>query len=310
MTWLLWRQHRTQAMLSAVLLVALAGILWPTGVHMAQLYHAARTTCQASDSCQGLSLFHGYGAVIDLVNLTLIVPVLLGALWGAPLLGREFETGTHILAWTQSLTRRQWLTAKLTVLLAGTAVVSAAVSALVTWWSGTLNSLYSQRFDPLHFEIQGVVPVAYALFGVSLGITAGALFRRSLPALGVTIFGYVAVRILVDNYVRAHLLHPLTRLTRLDDQPAIGSGAWILRSTLVLNGHSLDGKISVPAQCVGSTSRAAMDRCLSDTGVRMLTEYQPASRYWQFQLAEGALFVALAALLIATCVLLMRRRDA
>jgi len=310
MTWLLWRQHRLQAMLSAVLLVALAGILWPTGVHMAHLYHAAITDCQASDSCDGLSLFRGYGAVIDLVNLTVIVPVLLGALWGAPLLGREIETGTHILAWTQSLTRRRWLTGKLTVLLAATAVVSAAVSAIVTWWSGTLNSLYSQRFDPLHFEIQGVVPVAYALFGVSLGITAGALFRRSLPALGATIFGYLAVRILVDNYLRPHLLHPITSLVRLDDRPPIGSGAWILRSTLAVNGHAVDGKLSIPAQCVGADSRPAMDRCLINAGVRMLTEYQPASRYWTFQLLEGALFVALAALLIAGCVLVMRRRDA
>jgi hypothetical protein len=310
MTWLLWRQHRMQATLSAVLLAALAGVLWPTGVRMAHLYHAAVTSCRASDSCDGLSLFRGYGAVIDLVNLTLIVPVLLGALCGAPLLGREIETGTHILAWTQSLTRRHWLTAKLTVLLAASVLVSAAVSAIVTWWSGTLNSLYGQRFDPLHFEIQGVVPVAYTLFGVSLGITAGALFRRSLPALGVTIFGYLAVRILVENYLRPQLLHPLTSLVRLDAQSSVGNGAWILRSTLVVDGRALDGTVPVPVLCTGATNRPAMDRCLSDAGFRRLTEYQPAGRWWTFQLMEGALFVLLAALLIAGCVLLMRRRDA
>ncbi|MGI8879343.1 MAG: hypothetical protein ACR2KJ_02300 [Jatrophihabitans sp.] len=51
------------------------------------------------------------------------------------------------------------------------------------------------RFDPLHFEIQGIVPIAYSVFAVSLGVAAGAVLRRTLPALGVTIFGYAAVRL-------------------------------------------------------------------------------------------------------------------
>lgn len=309
MTWLLWRQHHRQALLSAAVLGALAILLWVTGVHMAHVYRTALTTCRADNTCDNLSLFQGYGALFNLVNLTIAAPLLLGVLWGAPLIAREIEAGTHILAWTQSITRRQWVRAKLAVLLAATAVCGAALAAVVTWWSGTLNALDGERFDPFHFETQGMVPVAYSLFAVSLGVTAGAVLRRSLPALGVTIFGYAAIRIAVDNYLRPHLLRPLSTLDPLG-QPSMPGGAWVLSRTLMLDGHAVTGSVKAPAQCVGAASRPAMDQCLSSTGLRMLTKYQPASRYWTFQLLESTLFLVLAALLILTCLIVLRRREA
>ncbi len=309
MTWLLWRQHRLQALLSAALLLALAVVLWVTGVHMAHVYRAAVATCRTDGTCGNLSLFQGYGALFALVNLTIAAPLLFGTLWGAPLIGRELETGTHIVAWTQSITRGHWVKAKLAVLLAATAVASAALTAVVTWWSGTPNALDGQRFDPAHFETQGIVPVAYSLFAVSLGVTAGAVLRRSLPALGVTIFGYAAVRIAVDNYLRPHLLHPLSRLDPLG-RPSVPDGAWVLSRNLTLNGHVVTGSVKAPAQCVGAASRPAMDQCLSGSGLRMLTSYQPASRYWTLQWLESSLFVALGALLILSCLVVMRHREA
>ncbi len=49
-------------------------------------------------------LFSGDGAIIDLVNFTIVIPLLFGLFWGAPLLAKEFEDGTHNLAWTQGVT--------------------------------------------------------------------------------------------------------------------------------------------------------------------------------------------------------------
>ena len=43
--------------------------------------------------------------------------------WGAPLLAREFEDGTHSLVWTQGVTRRRWLIRQLALGLA--AIVGA-----------------------------------------------------------------------------------------------------------------------------------------------------------------------------------------
>src|SRR5882757_80866 len=132
MTWLLWRQHRLQAAVSWGLMAAFAVLLWITGVHMADLYRS----CRASAACSGGTLFESYKPPENLVTLTIAAPLVLGMLWAAPLIAREFETGTHTLAWAQSVSRRHWLTAKLVVLLGRTLLWSGALAALVTWWSG------------------------------------------------------------------------------------------------------------------------------------------------------------------------------
>ena len=59
----------------------------------------------------------------------------------------------------------------------------------MTWWSSPDNALQPTDFQPGQFDIMGIVPVAYALFAVALGIGAGALLRRTLPALAVTLGG-------------------------------------------------------------------------------------------------------------------------
>jgi hypothetical protein len=131
-----------------------------------------------------------------------------------------------------------------------------------------------------------------------------------LPALGVTIFGFVAVRLVVDSYVRPLFQHPLTVASRLDQDPASANGSWVISRTLTLNGHAVGGAIKAPAQCAGTGSRSQMDTCLSDLGYRFVTKYQPGNRYWRFQFIEAGIFVALAAVLVAVCVIVVRRRDA
>lgn len=45
-------------------------------------------------------------------------------------------------------------------------------------------------------------------------------------------------------------------------------------------------------------------------GWRGIATYQPASRYWSFQGIETAIYVVLAAALIAVTFVIVRRRDA
>ena len=113
-------------------------------------------------------------------------PCLLGVFWGGPLVAGELETGTNQFAWMQSVTRSRWLAVKVGWVLLAAAVWGGAVSALVTWWSGPVNALEHQDFQPGQFDIQGIVPVGYAVFAVALGIAAGTLLRRTLPALAIT----------------------------------------------------------------------------------------------------------------------------
>ncbi len=52
-------------------------------------------------------LYFAGGAVMYLT------PLIIGAFWGAPMIARELEAGTHRLAWNQSVARDRWLLAKL-----------------------------------------------------------------------------------------------------------------------------------------------------------------------------------------------------
>jgi hypothetical protein len=304
----MWRQHRSQAALVAGLLAALGILLLVTGIAMAQDYHTAMSACtQPGTNCSVDNLFQGDGAIIDLVNLTVAAPLLIGVFWGATSVGREYDAGTNLLVWTQSATRRSWLRAKLGTLLVSSLLAGAALSGMVTWWSRTLNALHQNRFQPLQFDLQGLAPIAYTLFAATLGLAAGALWRRVLPAIATTVAGFVAVRLAIEEWLRPHYQTAITTVDSGDGQPV---GAWQFRSDLMHNGHVVLGPINVPASCEGVATREQMTACMARNGYHVTVTYQPANRYWTFQWIEAGIFVAISAALVALTVVLVRRRDA
>jgi hypothetical protein len=133
-----------------------------------------------------------------------------GHIASAPLVAREIETGTGQFAWTQAVTRRRWLAVKVGWLLLAALAWGGAVGALVTWWPGPKNAAYANAFSPGSFDVQGIMPAAYSLFAMALGIAAGTLIRRVLPALGVTLFGYFGVRLAIMGWIRWHYMTPVT----------------------------------------------------------------------------------------------------
>ncbi len=321
MTWLVWRQHRNQAYLAAAALAAFAVLLLVTGRQMASQYQSALTSCAASHSCGNLAdtLILGTPVLFLLVTLTVVVPCLLGAFWGGPLVARELETGTNQFAWMQSITRRRWLTAKVGWALLAAAVWGGAVSALVTWWSSPVNALKDQIFQPGQFDIQGIVPVGYALFAVALGIATGALLRRTVPAMAITIGVFTFLRLVIGQDLRSHYLAPLTKTFSFVHRPTLPTGSYWLVSGGVVGpggriaasqahggpGISFDG-VPVPVAAMPSACRALIFQspvkfgsCLAARGYHMFINYQPASRYWAFQGIETGIFVLLAAALIA-----------
>jgi ABC-2 family transporter len=309
MRWLLWRQHQLQGAIGGGLIAVFAVLLWITGVKMAHTYHSALGVCRASGTCDNLNLFQGDGALINLVSLSIAVPLLVGVFWGATLIGRELETGTHTLVWTQGITRRAWLRGKLLTLVISSTVIGAAVSGLVTWWSGTLNSMDHNRFDPMHFDMQGVAPIAFTLFAAALGLASGVFWRRTLPAIATTVAGFFVVRLVVENYARPHYQAARTASVPLTHRQELPGSPWIIARDLTQNGHTVTGAVKAPGQCAVAT-RDEMSQCLDRLGYRMVTKYQPSGRYWTFQFIEAAIFVALAAILITAAVITLRRHDA
>ncbi len=314
MTWLIWRQHRNQAAFAAISLGALAIIFAITGVHMAATYHSALRTCAATRTCDsvGDGLFNGDGAIIDLANFTVVVPLLIGLLWGAPLLASEIEEGTHKLIWTQTVTRRRWLAGKAIALFGAALIVGAVLAVAVTWWSRTLDLSQQNRFDK--FDIQGVVPIAYALFAAALGLTAGIVIRRTLPALTATLAIVVGLRIVVANYLRPHFMTPVTKLVSvLSTGNGLSGSNWMLHSHMVdAAGRSVAPNATLSAlpvacrQYIGTT-RTQIFSCLAGQGWHEKLVYHPANRFWLFQGIESALFVVLAAASVATAFIVIRR---
>lgn len=304
MTWLLWRQHRAQVAIAAVAIAALALPTWITGRHLASALDACRSGTTCGD------LFQGYQAFDTVVNITVMVPLLIGIFWGATIVGRELEAGTATLAWTQTVTRRRWVWTKLLSLFVFTVASSGAVAALVTWWSDTRNSIVESRFGGLQFDIQGVAPVGYAIFASALGLAAGVLWRRSLPAMATTIAGFVGVRLAVELAARKHYMSPVIRYASMKGAGTVPAGSWTISQDLTLHGKVITGPIAVPGPCAGTGSREAMNACMQQHGYRLRTVYQPASRYWTFQWIEFGVFAGIAAVLVAVAIVVLRRQDA
>jgi len=326
MTWLVWRQHRAQFYVGAALLAAFAVLIAITGVQVADQYHAAQAACAAGRGCRQLGgLFLGSHVVGFLIISTLGAPVVAGLFLGAPLIAAEFEAGTTQFAWMQSVTRKRWLAVKVGWMLLAAAVWGGVISVLVTWWSGPDNAQQLDAFKPGRFDLMGTVPVAYALFAMALGIAAGALLRRVLPAIAVTLAGFIAARAVITLLLRPHYLSAVTVFYKVTGGFTPPGSFWHLASgVLGPNGQPIDQNTNgnvvagipanyLPASCAASgrgpfTPPPSCAQAL--THFRGFLTYQPADRYWTFQGIETGIFLVLAAALIALTAFVVLRRDA
>ncbi len=127
--------------------------------------------------------------------------------WGAPLIARELETGTYRLAWTQGVTRARWLITRLAVVGGASMVAAGLMSWLLTWWSSPIDTLNASRFGTTVFDSAYIAPIGYAAFGFALGVLAGVLWRRTVPAMATTLAVFAC---------RARSVRSL-RTTALDD---------------------------------------------------------------------------------------------
>jgi hypothetical protein len=135
-------QFRLQALVGAAALAIVAIVLAISGPSLHNLYTATVLDCRANGDCSSAAstfLRKDGGLQAALNVLVEVVPALIGLFWGAPLVAREFETGTHRLVWTET-TRTRWIAIK----LAGIGLVSVAIAGLlsltVTWWSSPLDA--------------------------------------------------------------------------------------------------------------------------------------------------------------------------
>lgn len=212
MTWLTWRQTRASilAVTAAALLVAAA-----LALSGPDLVHRYRT--QGEAFIPELTLDNLFQVLFQAgVAFLYAAPAVVGVFWGAPMVARELEAGTHKLVWTQGVSRTRWLAAKLGLTALVTALVSGTVALAATWWADPIQravfrdnaeSIFAlPRIHPVIFGGRGFVPVAYALLALALGTALGMVVRRTVFAMGLTLVVVVALQIVMPSVVRAHLM--------------------------------------------------------------------------------------------------------
>jgi hypothetical protein len=283
MLWLIWRQHRMPALITAGLLAALGLFLLIHGLRNAELARQLASNREALASVLDARL----GQISGVIGWLALAPALIGLFWGAPLLAREFERGTHRLAWTQSVSLRRWLAMKLSVLSAVVVLAGLAFSGIISTWLSTFDGTgQAERFSNTGmFVLTGVLPPAWWLFAFTVGVTAGALFRRNLPAIALTL-GVVIAAILCmfllkvrDNYATPE------RLVLDPTRPEQPNNAMIVRTeTIDANGQVIPAdQLCTPSGLCGGIT--------ADGTVRQVVHYHPPDRYWRFQWTETALLL-------------------
>jgi hypothetical protein len=326
MTWVTWRQHRVALIGMVVALAAVGVYTWLIGLQLHHAY-AAELACHpvGSDACLQLtSGFNSPGGLLTNGWILQLVPALIGAFVGAPVLARELETGSYRYSWTQGFGRWRWAFAKLAGLAVAVTAATGAISVLFSWYYQPYFGANNQArglsqlssLAPSLFDLRGLAFAAWALAAFSIGALAGTLIRKVVPAIFATLVAYAGLAMATGVWLREQYFEPI--VTRSLNVP---SSVWVVSQDWT----NKDGKVAsqsllyqvlqgAPAQVAGKEGGGpnlhalVAWQYLIQHGYTQVTSYQPATRFWAFQWIEAGWLVGGSVLLIAITVWLVRRR--
>lgn len=288
LVWAVLRVHRTALVFwGLALTAATAGLIWLHAVaDEARRAYVPCTEPTAADgypscaSIEAITVDNYYSDGIALLTTALSYAIFPVAAWaGAALIGRELESGTARLAWTQSVSPVRWLAGKLAVpavlLAAGTGTV-----VLLNRWARTDGNpnLAGDWYGPDVFVGTGPAAVGYVLAGLALGALAGLLLRRALPAAGVGFAAALLLYNLLERY-REDLWPTVTRSGPEGFDP--GRSAWQLDWQYTGEKDALVGHVT----------------------------FHPGSHFWPLQYVETGIALTVAAAATLAAFALLRRRT-
>jgi hypothetical protein len=324
LAWVAWRRNRATVLGLGALLAALATYLVVTGLQMRAAYDDLGSCVPpiTTDACQiqWSSYVGSHGGRGLMGPLLLLLPGIVGAVVGAPLIGRELETGVFRYSWTQGAGRMRWSVAVIIPVAIVTMVLMGALGLLATWRNRPMVAAGSaQRLDGSTFPTTGVAVVGWTLLGISAGVLAGLLWRRVVPAVATSFAAWFGLAYLA-SVVRPHVLTPLTTT---GDVPAHGlqiSDHWTKGGkpvSLTEVGSVLD-KVGVTMSGDGFSANAEKGGAtppdpiayLAEHGYSLVHSYQPDSRFWTLQWIELGWLVLVSVVLLGLTFWLVRRRSA
>lgn len=320
--WLTWRQHRWTILGALTIAAVLTGWMAYLAADVTALYHQCHDTFCPPHSAQEATLHAPQGPVDVATTLLMVVryaPLLIGVFIGVPLLSREHEQRTLLLAWSQDVSPVRWLWTKLALLGGFVAVLTAVVSAESDHLAHVLSNVAGGgMFTDKLFLDSGMLPLAVGVCWFALGVALGAAIRRTLPAALGVIVGFVALMLGVQ-WRYPTLMTPLSVYTHFD-QPDTG----LLRNALLVKGGYLDGP-GQPTNLFDSTGHEldyttlnglcpnpdpdASLACLARNHLQTHTLYQPGSRIPVFHLILASGYLGLAVIALAAVWLIVRRTN-
>ncbi|MFE2105996.1 ABC transporter permease subunit [Kitasatospora sp. NPDC059463] len=303
--WLSWQQSRVAvrtmavpALLTVLVLIALHVLIQDRAELM------TRTGCDSGESW-GLECRVQYGrlelllrAFTDILQPAVTaVPVLLGTFLGGPLLAQEYERGTLRMVLAQSVSPGRWLAARLAVPGAAVLLLSTLVAGLTSWvwWSDIVHrrgafGAFDPPFQGFTYPVLGVVPVAWSLFGLALGVLVGQLLRRTVAAVlasgaAVALAHTAMIMLRPSLWPLVDQEQPYNNTLGGFAQP---TNAWLVEHGVVLaDGTRMTSDACLPVADVCAAAPTSWGR------------YHPVSHLVPIQLVEAGLLLVLTALVVA-----------
>jgi hypothetical protein len=325
--WLAWRQHRLAVVGTFVLAAVLVAWMTYVSTTMTDLWHQCHNLRCPDGSAQDLRLsarpFGLFRQASYIERLVQYMPLLIGMFIGVPVLSREHEQRTLLLAWSQDVSPGRWLWTRLGLLGLFVTAVTAVVAGVSDHLEHVTTNLGQE--DLFRYEAvlaTGMLPVVISVCWFAVGVALGAVIRRTLPAMFGVIGGFIGLMLLVQ-FQFPTLMRPLSTYRRIDaplddllrDNALLVSGGLIHSAPgdqpsglYDASGHQLtSGELA--RLCPPGTEVEVELSCFADHQLQRYLQYQPGSRIPEFHLIIGAGYLTLGAVALLAVWLAVRRTS-
>jgi len=334
-----WLQHGAAliGLLVVYVACAVAMIVGELGTHASWAAYV-NNGCVAHPyhgPCQNFALALNVDPFSAMVIALHVLPVVIGVFVGAPLLSRELETGTFRFTWTQGIGRARFLLTSFVFLAVFVTAAAFVLGLLLNWYAHPFEVITAEsQWQSGLFDTTGLMLGAWTLFALALGTLLGAVIGRAVAAMAAAAVGVGGL--LVGSFiVFVHRLLAVGALATARYSPTglgIGMlnvraypgygppGSWLVQGWLTgPDGQRLStaaanivlGKMynSIKTPFPSQSSDSDPSHWFLIHHYSYWMSYQPASRYWIFQVVAAAILLGFAALLVLATLRVIRRRS-